>query len=173
MEGLYGHSRLLPPNGGSGYTSAELSDCKCYLHCSRRLHFCLPSCWQFELGLIIKVVAGFLEIEPIRVGFFFFFFLSGKSRAVRGTVRRSYPDFHPVRRGALRDSAPCRGTRCALLWRARREGPFVRHQISPVPKAGPDRVSSAGVRGGEIQTLRTGSGFCLHERVPPDSSNQS
>lgn len=54
---------------------------------------------------------------------------------------------------------------CAVM-ESRREGPFVRHQISPVPKAGPDRVSSAGVRGGETQALRTGSGFCLHERGP-------
>lgn len=49
---------------------------------------------------------------------------------------------------------------------SRSEGPFVRHQISLVPKAGPDRVSSAGVLGGETQALRTGSDFCLHERGP-------
>lgn len=49
---------------------------------------------------------------------------------------------------------------------SRSEGPFVRHQISPVPKAGPDRVSSAGVLGSETQALRTGSSFCLHERGP-------
>ena len=54
---------------------------------------------------------------------------------------------------------------CAVM-ESRREGPFVRHQISPVPKAGLDRVSSAGVRGAETQALRTGSGFCLHERGP-------
>lgn len=52
------------------------------------------------------------------------------------------PPSHPT--GTKGDSAPCRGTRCALLRQSRREGPFVRHQISPVPKAGPDRVSSAG-----------------------------
>ncbi|KAF0023639.1 hypothetical protein F2P81_024269 [Scophthalmus maximus] len=45
-------------------------------------------------------------------------------------------------------------------------GPFVRHQISPVPKADRDRVSSAGVRGGETQAQCPGSGFCLHERAP-------
>lgn len=49
---------------------------------------------------------------------------------------------------------------------SRREGPFVRHQISSVPKAGPDRVSSAGVQGGETQALRTVSSFCLLERAP-------
>ncbi|CAK6961819.1 hypothetical protein EYF80_040520 [Scomber scombrus] len=54
---------------------------------------------------------------------------------------------------------------CAVM-ESRRERPFVRHQISPVPKAGPYRVSSAGLPGGETQTLRTGSGFCLHERSP-------
>lgn len=42
----------------------------------------------------------------------------------------------------------------------------MRHQISSFPKAGPDRVSSAGLRGGETQAVRTGSGFCLHERGP-------
>lgn len=49
---------------------------------------------------------------------------------------------------------------------SRSEGPFVRHQISLVPKAGPDRVSSAGVLGGETQALRTVSDFCLHDRGP-------
>lgn len=53
-----------------------------------------------------------------------------------GIVRRSYPRFHPPPRGTLRDSAPCRGTRCALLWRAAERGPFVRHQISLFPKPG-------------------------------------
>lgn len=57
----------------------------------------------------------------------------------------------------------------------RSEGPFVRHQISLVPKAGPDRVSSAGVLGGETQALRTGSDFCLHERgpwIPPTTAGR-
>lgn len=40
----------------------------------------------------------------------------------------------------------------------------MRHQISPVPKAGSDQVSPLGLRGGETQALRSGSGFCLHER---------
>lgn len=52
---------------------------------------------------------------------------------------------------------------CAVM-ESRSEGPFVRHQISPVPKARPDQVSPAGLRGGETRALRSGSGFCLHER---------
>lgn len=82
-----------------------------------------------------------------------------------GIVRRSYPRFHPARRDLKGQRSLQRHQMCDVM-ESRREGPFVRHQISPVPKAGPDRVSSAGVRGGENQALRTGSGFCLHERGP-------
>lgn len=86
-----------------------------------------------------------------------------------GIMRWSYPRFHPARRDLKWQRSLQRHQMCDVM-ESRREGPFVRHQISPVPKAGPDRVSSASVWGGETQALRTGSGFCLHER---DSSNQS
>lgn len=67
---------------------------------------------------------------------------------------------------------------CAVMeiHRKQREGPLARHQISPVPKAEPDRVSSVGLLGGEIQALRTRSGFCLHEHapwIPPTRAEQS
>lgn len=54
-----------------------------------------------------------------------------------------HTDTHPWSEGTAVAGAP--DVRCYT----ERERPFVRHQISPVPKAEPDRVSSAGVRGEE------------------------
>lgn len=81
-----------------------------------------------------------------------------------GIVRQSYPHLHPQRNPKAPHSLQ-RHQMCVVM-DSRREGPFARHQISPVPKAGPDRVSSASLWGGETQALCTRSSFCLHEPGP-------
>lgn len=75
--------------------------------------------------------------------------------------------------GALRDSAPCRGTRCALLWRTRREGAFCEASDKPCSQSRAGSGIISGCARGRNPSLAHRIGFLFTRAWSPDSSNQS
>lgn len=142
---LHGFNSLLPPNGKHWYTSVSATSST-----ASSPDIYVSVCRLSELGLVIKVVDGFLEIEPVHVGFFFPFFLAGcggGGRAVRGTVRHSYPDFNPVRRGLEGQCSLQRHQMCAVM-ESEERGAFCEASDKPCSQSRPGSgVISGRTRG--------------------------